>query len=130
MSTENRIDDTAAGSSRQEGQEEGCDLEAHYMQYLCAPPEGEGGGLSMRRADEYMEDAGDDDDYDFGDDEMEDADDDDGQEGEETTTSGAGGDGNETTTSGERRRKDRRPNAVNTVRSEITEVDPASGLPT
>ena len=64
-----------------------------------------------------------------------------GDGGNKSTTSGAG-DGNETTTSGvgdgnvtsgseaKRQRKERRPNKLSTIREEIMEVDPTSGLPT
>src|SRR3954470_10355174 len=67
--------------------------------------------------------------------------DEDGDAGNESTTSGVG-DGNETTTSGvgdgnatygseaKRKRKERGPNKLHTIRGEFTEVDPASGLPT
>ena len=65
-----------------------------------------------------------------------------GDAGNESTTSGAG-DGNETTTSGagdagnttsgseaKRKRKERGPNKLSTIREEFMEVDPTSGLPT
>src|ERR1041385_2821442 len=66
-----------------------------------------------------------------------------GDAGNESTTSGAGDAGNESTTSGagdaanttsgseaKRKRKERGPNKLSTIREEFTEVHLASGLPT
>ena len=53
-----------------------------------------------------------------------------GDAGNESTTSAAG-DGNATSGSeAKRHRKERRPNKLSPIRDEITEVHPASGLPT